>query len=492
MRNAVAAMLAVAMLITSALIALDLAALMRTPLHVVASDADAISETDHEPLVRTFYDAANALLDGERSPLLATVVSPEVETHAGVSPAASGEFGVREYLEGLRLRGARSLRAMRVIGQGPEIAVVVEAQKPPPVDTGETGGPAPLLWRTVDLFHIDAGMIVGYWPGATANPASSPLPSVTMPTSDAKMGVSVSRLELGPGAEPTSLFAPIPHLLLVETRTLTVSRDHAVKLARAGVSQFTSLAVDPGAEDLLVRPGDALLLAEVSPYRVQNPGTSSASALSLLVAPTALLFQQISQISAASSASVTVTAMHDGWRVGRRTAWDNGAITETLAVKHLPIDRGLADVTLSSSQLSLEAGQRNPPLTPGALRFAIVRSGVVGVSVINSDAVAIAAPRPDSQLAVAANHLFWAGDAFWIEASEAPVLANAGVNPLDILLIEVIPVEDGSEATPPGYATEPLETRRRSMPPVPGQVQASSLSRPPACHAERREPSWPQ
>ncbi len=308
---------------------------------------------------------------------------------------------------------------------------------------------------------------MGYWPGTLDEVPAPSLPSLTVPASAEMMGVSLTRLELGPGAEPTPLFAPVPHLLIVETGTLMIAREHAFEIARGGASRFTVMEADPGAEELRVGPGDALLLAEVLPHQVRNTGKSSASALSLMVAPSALLFHQI---RAGTSSQVTVELMHDGWRAGRRTAWDNDTVTETLAVKHLPVARMGSAVELSGSQIALDVGQRIPPLTPGKLRLAIVRSGVVGVSVINSDAVPISVNRPDSELGTAANHLFWAGDAFWIEDSEAPVLANAGVAPLDILVIDIVPLDDDSGATPTSYATEPQET-------LPGSVQ----SMPPRC-----------
>lgn len=443
MRNAIAVMLAIAMLVTSVVIALDLAALPRAPLHAVATDFGASTGANHEPLLRAFYDEANTLLAGEHAPMLATVVSPEVETHAAAGSAVRGEAGLRGYLESSRQHGAISLAVVQVIAGGADSAVVVDAREQPS-----------LRRRRVDLFRIEGGMIVGYWPGAASANATMPLPTITMPVSSETLGVSLTRLELGPGAEPTTLSSPIPHVLLIESGVLTISRKHSFQLARAGESNLALHAADPGAKDMLLGPGDALLFSESASYPVWNDGLSSASALSLLAVPQAVLFQQV---RAGSYTRPSVKTMHDGWRVGRRIAWDNNTFTETLAVKHLP-DSPMTGIELQSSQISVESGQRVPPLPPGKLRLAIVRSGVVGVSVINSDAVSIAAPNPDSQLAVAANHLFWAGDAFWIEAVEAPVLANAGVTPLDILLIDVVPLEAESGATPASYATEPLET----------------------------------
>ncbi len=338
---------------------------------------------------------------------------------------------------------------VQVIGGGADVAVVVDEQPS-------------LRRRRVDLFRIEAGMIVGYWPGAASANATMPPPSVTMPGSSEAMGVSLTRVELGPGAEPTTLPAPMPHLLLVESGALTFSREHSFQLARAGESTLAPLAAEPGAEAVLLGPGDSLLLSEVSEYRVWNDGTSRASALSLLAAPSSRLFQE----RAGAFSMQTVKTMHDGWRVGRRIAWDNNTFTETLAVKHLPDRLRMTGIELRGRQISIESGQRVPPLPPGNLRLAIVRSGVVGASVVNSDAVPISVPMPDSQRAVAANHLSWARDAFWIEAVEAPVLANAGVTPLDILLIDVVPLEDNAAATPTSSATKPQETYHHSTPPV--------------------------
>lgn len=444
MRNAVAAMLAVAMLITSALIALEIAVLMRTPIQIGAPNAAGATVADHEPLLRAFYDAANALLAGERSTLLATVISPEIQTHDGSNATARGEDGLRDYLAGLGQRGDISFHVVQVIGDDAEIAVVVETRQTPS-----------RRWRGVDLFRLEAGVIADYWPSSLNTPLPFSLPSITVPAPDAAMGVSLTRLELAPAAEPVSLAVPVPHLLLVETGAINVSREHALQIARAGVSRFAFMAADPAAEHLLLRPGDAILVPEAASPRVWNAGTSSASALSLIVDSRARLF---GQLRAGPSSLVTMEIMHDGWRVGRKTAWDGGAVTETLAVKHLPVGQYPKGIEITSNQFALDPGQRSSPLPPGALRLAIVRAGVVGVSVINSDAVPISVPNPDSLLAAAANHLFWAGDAFWIEASEAPHLANAGAAPLDILLIDVVPLKEQGEGTPTSYATEPLDT----------------------------------
>lgn len=455
MRNAVAAILASAMLVISVLIALDLAFLLRAPLPIAASDTAGEHAATREPLIATFYDAANAVLAGNPSPLLGTVISPDIETHDGPGPAGSGERGVLDYLERLRQRGAGARSVAQLIGSGDEVAAVVEthAMAPAALDTGERSSPR---WRTVDLFRVTDGMIAGYWPGQLDYLAPPPsLPALAMPASAEAMSVSLARLELAPGADPTPFSASVPHLLIVETGVLAVSRRHAFEIARAGSSRFVAMAADPGAGELIAAPGDSLLFPRTLAHAVHNPGQSSASALSLLVASNSLIF---GQIRAGSATTATVEGMHDGWRIGSRTMWDNAVVTEPLAVKHLALNRDLADIALAGSQVSLELGERLPPLHPGKLRLAIVRSGVVGVSVINSDAVPISVPNPDSVLATASNHLFRAGDAFWIEASEAPVLANAGMTPLDILLVTIGLDEEASGATPAPYATEPRET----------------------------------
>ncbi len=70
MRNTVATMLAIAMLATSVLIGLDLTMVMQTPIHDGLPDAEVPAGAEHEALIQTFYDAANALLAGEHSGLL--------------------------------------------------------------------------------------------------------------------------------------------------------------------------------------------------------------------------------------------------------------------------------------------------------------------------------------------------------------------------------------------------------------------------------------
>jgi hypothetical protein len=210
------------------------------------------------------------------------------------------------------------------------------------------------------------------------------------------------------------------------------------------------MTADPEADDLHVGPGDVLLFPPDLPQLARNPGMASASALSLLVAPNDLVFQQV---RAGTTTQMTIAGIHDGWRVGSRTAWDNAIISQPLAVKHLPLNQELASISLGGIQVSLEPGQRQPPLPPGKLRLAIVRSGVVDASVSNSDTVPISLPNPNSMLATAVPHLFRTGDAFWIEASEAPILANAGITPLDILIVEIAMHGDGVGATQPAATT---------------------------------------
>jgi hypothetical protein len=456
-RNVIAVMLTFAMLATASVIAVELAALSGTPSPFSAAENPRFAGVDQTSLVEAFYDAVNRHLAGEDSLLLATIASPRIAVHVGEDPDVRGPVALLKHLDGLRQRGQVSLHFARLIGDGSEVAAVVEARAPAS-DEEDRSDRGPLLWRTIDLFRIEAGMIAAWWPGTIELPPSPPLPAATVRVPSGDAGISLSRLELSAGTDGMSLDAPHPQVFLVESGAFAISREQRLAVSHAGDITFTTLDAAPGGDDLLLRPGDALFLPARSPVDIRNGGTAGASALSLLVAPRA---QLLSQVHAMPNDLVTVMVMHDAWRIGRRVTWKSGAVSETLAVSLRADEDGTGGpLRLSGNPVTLDPGQRLPPLPPGDLRFAIVRSGVLSVSELDRLAEPTRVPGTIQQTVMAgssavdaASHLFWAGDVFAIEAGEAPVFENAGATRLDVLLVEIAVERDegapfAEEATP--------------------------------------------
>ena len=454
LRSAIAVALTVAMLVTGTLIALNFALLTGTLAPVATLDEALPAQRDRHDLIRSFYDAANTILAGEDSLLMTTVVTPALEVHLTATKPERGMPGLEQHLSTLRQHGKMSLYPLRLVGGGDEYAAVVEARGPAPAGA-ERGA---LLWRATDLFRLDGGMIVEYWPGTADLSASAPPPGATVYAPLRDGGVSLTRLELAADSAPIPLSSPYPYLLLVESGTMAVTRDGPLSLARAGDVQFSLLAPDPGADDVLLRPGDTLLVGEDTTTDIYGAGGASASALSLLIAPRSQLFNQARTLP---GDVVTIAGIHDPWRVGRRVNWDSGAVSETLAVSLFPhVEVDPAAIVVDSSTLTLSPGQHLPPLPPGQLQLAIVRAGTISVSGLDEFPAGTPAPGMIPNADAPGSRVFRAGDAFSIEAGEAPVFENTGVTRADILLMQVDPREaaDGERhpSMTPDAALQPI------------------------------------
>lgn len=432
MRNAVAIVLAAAMLVTSAVIAAEFGALSGAPPLLNAPGLDVDGAADRERVIANFYESANAVLVGVPAANLLAVVSPNVLTHPSDGNRLQGPDALQAYLRRLSLRGGIHIGLVRIVDNGADIAAFVEARAP--ADASEGSPRAPLLWRTIDLLRIENGMIADYWPGEVGEAPPLPFAAATVPATPGDTGISLARIEFGPEVEPIALDAPQPHLLLVESGAFAATRDASMFIARAGERSFTALPAAAGTEEMLF-PGDALLMTDAAGPMVRNAGESVATALSLLVAPRARLYSQVHPFP---TDVVTVMGLHDAWRVGRELQWRSGAVTETLAIGMLSGDSQAGEIELRGEPIVLDPGQPLPPLPPGNLRLAIVRSGTVSVTGLDSVADS---PSDVTTTGLASSPkmdgVFWAGDAFTIDPGKSPRIANVGLTRADLLLLEV-------------------------------------------------------
>jgi predicted SnoaL-like aldol condensation-catalyzing enzyme len=441
MRNAVAIVLAVAMLATATVIALEFGALLRAGPQSTAPGPNGADSADRERIVVAFYDAANAVLDGQTTGTLPAIISPAVVTHRG-GEAMRGADALATYFAGLRQPSGMTLDLVRIVDNGADIAAFVEARLPSEAD--RVGEPGPFLWRTIELFRIERGMIADYWPGEVGQALPLPLAAATVPAKPGDTGVSLTRIALGPDAEAVTLNAPHPHLLLVESGAFAATRETDLFVARAGERVFSRIPAAPGNEEIL-RLGDALLLTDGAGPTIRNPQEPIASALSFLIAPGARLY---SQVRALPTDRVTVMGMHDPSQIGQTMTWRSGAASETLAVGMLPGGGWQTSaVALRGEPLVLDPGQSISPLPPGTVRLAIVRSGTASVTGLGAaDGSGLRPGLPERRNVE--EGLIWAGEAFTIDAGTAPRIANAGATRLDMLLVEIAPTGGRTAASP--------------------------------------------
>jgi hypothetical protein len=419
------------MLTLGTVIAADLSTLLTTP-PLTAVDHQRPAATGDAYVIQAFYEAANDVLDGSSPGALAAFVSPAVETYSAASEPIHSQQGIIDHLRGLQRRGAVRLDVVRIMGTGNDLAALIEVRDAS--TTTAVSDEAAISRRMTELFHLDAGRIVGYWPGSLQDGPLPAMPAAVLAAASGELGLSVARIELGPRTRPTVLLAPFPHLLLVESGTVAVGHDDALSLARAGASRFTELPPAHG-EGLLLEPGDALLAPAGAREELRHTGEMPAAVFSFLLAPQADLFNP-PPVSRRDGA--TLLGMHDPSRVGTRVTWGNQVRSEALAFGLLPAVASTSlSVTLSGNPLILETGQRLPALPSGALRFVIVRGGVLAVLEKTRQVSATGRPEPGIEAPMHASPLYRAGEVISFAADKELLLENAGPDRLDLLSIVI-------------------------------------------------------
>jgi len=419
------------MLTVGALLAVDLGALLATP-PLTTVDQQRPAAAGDAYVIQAFYEAANAVLSGAPDGVLTAFVSPAVETYPAGSEPIQGQQGMTNHLQDLQRRGAVRLDVVRTMGTGDDLAALVEVRDASV--TAVARDEATISRQMVELFHLETGRIVGYWPGSFPDGPPTGLPAAVLAVAPGERGISLARIELGPRTPPTTLLAPFPHLLLVETGAVAVGRDDSLSLARAGASRFTALPPAMG-EGLLLEPGDALLVPAGAREELRNAGETPAAVFSLLLAPRN---EMLHPPPVSRRDGATLLGMHDPSRIGTRVTWGDQVRSEVLAFGLLPAAGSPArSVALNGSTLFLEPGQRLPALPNGALRFVIVRAGVLAVLEKPRQVSATGRPVAGVEAAMQASPLFRAGEVIAFAADKELLLENAGLERLDLLSIEI-------------------------------------------------------
>jgi hypothetical protein len=263
-------------------------------------------------------------------------------------------------------------------------------------------------------------------------PASSAVPtegsavttlaqSVATALPDSPAVIDLARLTFPPRTGGDSRAFPGPLLLVVASGILTIHADAPVQLLRAGPPARA-------AHDLLLRPGDGLLLPAATSAAVRNDQPVPAVVLAAGVFPAPATQSKLGQADAVSWAAVwspgaSVQPLAGGWLIGLAP----GPATITLRRVSLPPGRSL---------LLPAPGPVNLAVETGALTLA-VGGGLVWQQ------------RPDgtdSSIAPASAATLLPGDAALLHDEASVTLRNDGSGPLLALVLSVTPVDGGREA----------------------------------------------
>jgi hypothetical protein len=434
MRTAMAIVLTIALIATGLLLALDIATHIAPGPDLPAPGGDIAATAAYAAAIHAFYDAANARLNGGRIP------SPDADAAPRSTGSARAADAMGTHLSALWRQGVGRLEIEGIAGGSREVSVLV-AGYPRTLNIGPNdAAPAP-LWRTIDTVGVVDGTVVEYAPGPILEPDPPPLPVATLAALPGAMDVFLARIELAPEAIVAPFMAPYPHLLVVESGTLTMSGRHRVALARAGDAAFSPWPVGANDPHVALGPGDAVLLPEGLGMMLRNEGLAPVSAFSLLIAPPDALAALRGDDG---NEAFTVLRMHDPRGIGQPIARSDGAITTALATTPLAdASERPRSIRVETTAVLMAPGDRLPPVSADQTTLVVVKSGMVSVSGLAAEPRGAVTHDPGED-----NRVVRGGEAVALAAGATPVLDNSSTSPADVLLFQITVVSDGSSPVP--------------------------------------------
>jgi hypothetical protein len=225
--------------------------------------------------------------------------------------------------------------------------------------------------------------------------------------------VDLARLIYTAQTSGTSHTYPGPLLLVVESGTLTAHLAAPLPILRA--DQPTTVP----ARDLVLRPGDGLLLPTGAAAAFGNTASAPAVALVAGIFPASPAQSVLGRIGPARWAE----------------AWSSGASVQPLAGGWL-VGAAPGAAALTLQRLSLPVGGRLPLTAPGPVDLA-VESGALTLEA-NGGLVSQQGPAgPNVLLAPPSGTTLLPGDAALLEEAARVTVRNNGVGPLELLLLTV-------------------------------------------------------
>ena len=240
-------------------------------------------------LVRRFYDAVNTTVGtGDPTPLTEVVATDFADRaiRPGFAPTRDGL--VQQLLtlratfpamwlvvEDLQPHGEWVLAHFRVEGVARGMIL----------DVPFSGAPA--VWVGFDVFRIGGNRIAERWSTGGWPVLPLALARASLAEPPAAAFVRLGRLAFAPGASQprTALLGQL--LVAVERGALTVRVEGEATVGRAASASASAspAAGTPPAGDILVGPGDTLMLSSGARYAIRNAGQTPAVALTLALFP---------------------------------------------------------------------------------------------------------------------------------------------------------------------------------------------------------------
>ena len=289
--------------------------------------------------------------------------------------------------------------------------------------------------------------------------------------------VDLARLIYPPGAEGSHHALPGPLLMVVEAGALTVQLGGAAQLLQGQQAQPVA------AGQLILHPGDGLMLPRTTPAAFRNRGTTPAVALAAGVFP--------------------APAAQSGLGLGRigparwAESWAPGATVQPLAGGWL-VDPAAEAAALTVQRLSLPPGAGRPLTALGPVDLA-VETGALTLVIEGGLVWQQPLEGPDQFIAAASDATLLPGDAALLQRGAEVTLRNDGRGPLVVLALAVEFNRDDLAAThrPPHGGATPAPRAvgpvASPSPSLPGALlflrgtaiqlhapQAAALLRPPA------------
>jgi hypothetical protein len=285
------------------------------------------------------------------------------------------------------------------------LLLLAAAITPPPL-SGAISSPPPVTATVVPPDGIEVTALV-------------PTVDTALPTSPAV--IDLARLTYAAQTSGVSHALPGPLLLVVESGALSVHADAAVPLFSAG--HPTSAA-----NDLVLRPGDGLLLPTATAAAFRNNGTVPAVALAAGIIPASPAESKLGRVGPAS------------WP----EAWSPGASVQPLAGGWL-IGVAPGPATIDLRRVSLPSGGTLPLTAPGPVDLA-VETGALTLSARGGLVWQQPPDGPDVLIAPASAATLLPGDAALLQDEASVSLRNDGSGPVLALVLTVAPA---ANPTPP-------------------------------------------
>jgi quercetin dioxygenase-like cupin family protein len=357
-------------------------------------------------LVRAWYDAINATERSGQPADLERLLAVELVAHGGPPSLAPNRDGLvqrvlvlratfptmRLGVEDLRTHGDWVLARVRAEGlaQGVFLGVPLSGM--------------PATWSGLDLFQIASGRIVEYWAAGDWPVLAQPLVQAPLAEPPAGAFVGLTRLTFAPGARLPSLGALGPLLLAVEAGTLTARVEGEAVVthgAAAGTGGPPPKPVPAGA-DIVLGPGDGLLISPGVRHTLRNAEPTPAVGLSLALLPW----------SASAPQGVA----------GRWPEAESPDVAAHLLVEGVSAVLPSGPAVVALGRLTLAAGADLAPDSANWPRLAVVEAGTLGLATADGPATLRAA-----------------GQGAIVPAGTGTTLRNAGEGPLVVLLVTIAP-----------------------------------------------------